>query len=115
MTQGPAPAPSARSQSKPAQSTPGRLVAMALVIAAVIVVAWFAKQRYLKPPDQLSARQSLFIDSETGKSFNYELKEGDTIPVKSPETGKQTGYPAELCYWTKEGTVKETPTPVLLN
>jgi len=36
------------------------------------------------------------------------------MPVLAP-SGKNTGYEAELCYWTKDGKPKETPTPVLLN
>jgi hypothetical protein len=42
------------------------------------------------------------------------LKVGDQIPVKSPHSGKSTGYPAELCYWTKDGVIKSEPTAVLL-
>ena len=38
-----------------------------------------------------------------------------TMPVLSPFSGKNTGYPAELCYWTKDGSIKTDPTPVLLN
>lgn len=38
-----------------------------------------------------------------------------TYPVKCPDTGKETGYEAELCYWTKDGHPKDEPIPVLLN
>ncbi len=37
------------------------------------------------------------------------------IPVKSPFTGKETGYKAELCFWTKDGSTKTDPTAVLMN
>jgi hypothetical protein len=57
----------------------------------------------------------LFICAETGQTFQYTLKIGDTIPVRSPYTGANTGYPAELCYWTKDGGTTNDPTPVLLN
>jgi hypothetical protein len=56
-----------------------------------------------------------FIDSETGVGFWHELKAGEPIPVVSPDTGKNTGFPAELCYWNKDGSVKTDPTFVLLN
>ena len=56
-----------------------------------------------------------FIDAESLKSFTIRLKPGMTIPVRSPYSGKDTGYPAELCYWTRDGQIKDTPTPVLLN
>ena len=48
------------------------------------------------------------------KAFRYEIKIGDSVPVKAP-SGEKSGYPAELCYWTKDGQPKEDPTPVLLN
>jgi hypothetical protein len=39
---------------------------------------------------------------------------GQSIPIKAP-SGNNSGYPAELCYWTKDGQAKTDPTPVLLN
>src|SRR5947207_2814894 len=114
MTQEMTPGPGSRT---PAPSGPklGRAVLIGVVVVALVAAGWLLKDRFLKPPDQLSSRSSQFVCSETGKAFNYELKEGDSIPVRSPFSGKNTGYPAELCYWTKDGTMKETPTPVLLN
>ena len=62
------------------------------------------------------ANERVFIDSETGQSFNVKLYSliGQSIPIKSP-SGHNSGYPAELCYWTKDGQTKTAPTPVLLN
>ncbi len=57
----------------------------------------------------------LYICASTGQTFQYTLQIGDTTPVKSPYTGTNTGYPAELCYWTKDGSIATDPTPVLLN
>jgi hypothetical protein len=62
-----------------------------------------------------AANTRIFIDSETLKSFNVTITPTTSYPVVSPFTGKETGYPAELCYWTKDGTIKDDPTPVLLN
>ena len=62
-----------------------------------------------------AAARRTFICSATGKPFTHELAKGDTIPVASPHSGKPTGYPAELCYWTADGRTKDEPTPVLLN
>jgi hypothetical protein len=55
------------------------------------------------------------VCAQTGKAFTVELKDGLSIPVRSPYSGQQTGYPAELCYWTKDGKPKDEPTAVLLN
>lgn len=40
---------------------------------------------------------------------------GATAPYKSPTTGKNAVWPAERCYWTKDGKGKTVPTLVLLN
>lgn len=56
-----------------------------------------------------------FICAETGKSFSYTLKAGETLPVMSPYSKQPTGYLAEKCYWTRDGKAKAEPTLVLLN
>jgi len=57
----------------------------------------------------------MFKCSETGKTFEYAMHEGDRWPVVSPYTNKNTGYPVERCYWTRDGKRKLTPTYVILN
>ncbi len=61
------------------------------------------------------ANDPVFIDSVTHKIFHYELKTGDSIPVLSPYTHRRTGYPPELCFWTKSGGISRKPTYVLVN
>lgn len=61
------------------------------------------------------SRHRTFICSETGRPFEMNVDVGMTVPVHSPYSGKDTGYPAELCYWTADGSAKTVPTPVLLN
>ena len=61
-----------------------------------------------------NASNRMFIDSTTGKAFPLELSVGMEIPAKAP-SGGMTGYPAEKCYWTKDGKTKTEPTYVLLN
>lgn len=56
-----------------------------------------------------------FICAETGKPFGFEISAGVVVPVRSPHSGRDTGFPAELCYWTGDGRITEQPTPVLLN
>jgi hypothetical protein len=55
-----------------------------------------------------------FICSETGKPFEHTIERGEMIPVMSPHSGKSTGYPAEMCYWNKDGSIRTDPVPVLL-
>ena len=62
-----------------------------------------------------SALSSMCIDSENGKTFPHVNKAGDTFPLLSPYSGKNTGYIAEPCYWTASGGTKTQPTWVLLN
>ena len=94
---------------------PGRVLAVTIGVVGVIVVLYSLKRQFGQSEASTSSSQRVFICSETGKSFNHELAEGEAVPVKSPYSGKATGYPAELCYWTKDGKVTETPYPVLLN
>ena len=61
------------------------------------------------------SRDRLFVCSETGKSFRHQIEAGDTIPVRSPYSGENTGFEAEKCYWTVDGQIKQEPTAVLLN
>jgi hypothetical protein len=60
-------------------------------------------------------RERVFVCSETGKIFQHTVKIGDTFPLRSPHSGKETGYRAEACYWTRVGQIKTAPTWVLLN
>lgn len=83
-------------------------------VTLMIVLAGFLIWRQLGPSDaQAIARDRMFMDAKTMKPFEHELKMGDLIPVDAP-SGSKSGYPAELCYWTKDGKEKKDPTPVLL-
>jgi hypothetical protein len=91
---------------------------LAFIIAACAVLwALHSLHSFLWPGGEarVADMNRLYICAETGQTFHYSLKLGDTIPVMSPYTGRNTGYPAELCYWTKDGGTSTDPTPVLLN
>ena len=93
----------------------GKIIGAAIGIAALMASGWIM-YRYLGPTDaERASRDRVYIDSETGKTFTHSLQIGDTIPLVSPSTGRPTGYPAEMCYWTPDGHLKDDPTPVLLN
>lgn len=92
---------------------PGKFVAIILGIGALLVTAYMIKNA-ISSPVVAAERNRIFIDAQTGAAFHHELVLGESIPVQAP-SGGMTGYPAELCYWTKDGQPKKDPTAVLLN
>src|SRR6185503_17783054 len=95
-------------------SPAGKVTAGAVLVIAAIAVYLSVRANFGSSTAAALSRDRTFICAETKKPFEYTLKVGDQIPVKSPHSGKNTGYPAELCYWTKDGEIKDDPTPVLL-
>lgn len=86
-------------------------------ILAVAVSVWvLAKATVLAPVSAGEAsRRRTVIDAETNELLQeFPVADGTTIPWKNPKTGKNTLYPAEKCYWTKDGKAKLEPTYVLL-
>lgn len=90
----------------------GKAVSIGFVIVAVAAMGYFVWTTLGSSPASF-ANQRVFIDAATGKPFAYDIRDGDSIPVTAPSGGK-TGYPAERCYWTADGKVKDEPTYVLL-
>src|SRR5688572_13550439 len=93
-------------------STDGKLAAGALLVIAAFGVFFGVRSFFGDAPEVRAANRRVFVDAETGQSFTHELQAGETTPVRAP-SGKQSGYPAELCYWTKDGKPKAEPTAVL--
>jgi len=93
----------------------GRIVAFSLTAVGFVALAIAMTSVFGDDEATRLARERIFVCSETLKPFEYTLVIGDSIPVKSPHSGKNTGYPSELCYWTKDAKIKQDPTPVLLN
>jgi hypothetical protein len=91
----------------------GKWIAIALTIVAIGAAVYVIKDAFF-PSVVSQERSRIFVDAQTGQGFTHELQKGESIPVQAPSGGK-TGYPAELCYWTKDGQIKSDPTPVLLN
>jgi hypothetical protein len=91
----------------------GKIMAGVIVVVALFMAFITIKHAWM-PAEVALERDRAFIDSETGKGFNHEIEKGEILPIEAP-SGHKSGYPAELCYWTKEGTPKTDPTPVLLN
>jgi hypothetical protein len=92
----------------------GRMVAVLFCMAGLGAITWSIWSNLMPNSAVAAANDPLFVNAETGYAFHCKLKIGMAIPVVCPDTGKATGYKAELCYWTKDGHVKEEPTPVAL-
>jgi len=93
------------------QGPKGQFVAGGFAVLAAATAAYSIFANVGSPVDEQNTR--VFVDAETLKPFKVNLR-GATIPALAP-SGKKTGYPAELCYWTADGKTKTEPTPVLLN
>jgi hypothetical protein len=62
-----------------------------------------------------ASRARVVADALTGEIFHdYPVPDGEGFPWKSPKTGDRTIYPAEACFWTKDGKAKLQPTWVSL-
>jgi hypothetical protein len=89
-----------------------------LVIFTLLSVSYggLVIKRMFGPSDAVAlASDRIFVCAETLKSFHVNIGINTPIPAHSPYSGKNTGYPAELCYWDKDGSVMKTPTAVLMN
>jgi hypothetical protein len=97
-------------------STPrGRGVAIGGCVLTLMLVVYSAKSAFGPSEIGQMSRHRTFVCSETGKSFEANVDIGMQVPIHSPYSGKNTGYEAELCYWTADGGTKQKPTAVLLN
>ena len=92
-------------------SNSGKAVKIAGLLIVVACAFWYFGGG--SPGADASANR-MYICSDTNRPFKVKLKPGLEIPVKSPFSGKMTGYPAEECYWTTEGSIKKEPTYVLV-
>lgn len=101
------------------EMSPGKKKALTItatvVFAMAIVVAWYMLGGK-SAADEANVR--VFMCSETGKTFEHKISEGEIEPIKSPHTGRETGYSPEACYWTKgadgKWKAKVKPTYVIL-
>lgn len=96
-------------------SSTGRVVGAIVALLAIAALAWALRGTFGSDAAAANSRVRWFVCSETGKPFQIEIRPGLDFPVASPHSGKPTGFPAELCYWTREGTPKTSPTYVLMN
>ncbi len=62
------------------------------------------------------SRVRVAIDAESQRVFTrFKVADGAAVPWRNPRTGRRTLYPAEKCFWTRDGRFTTEPTYVLLN
>lgn len=96
------------------ETSAGRIGAICVAVV-MLVISGFIVHGSMKSETPSAAFQTMFICTETGKTFEHKNKIGETQPILSPYSGKKTGVPAEPCFWTADGGTKKEPTWVLLN
>lgn len=113
------PAADSAGPSRPARSRGVRQAAalgfalLSLVVLGVVLTR--AVQSHSNSPSEMSKRRTL-VDAQTGEVFaEHAVSLSETVPFTNPKTGNRTLFPAEACYWTKDGGAKLQPTYVLLN
>jgi hypothetical protein len=94
--------------------TPAGMAVAGVLVAIGLVIAIGTIRGVMVSEAESIAGTRMYVDSATGKPFRVKLKIGMTAPVEAPSGGK-TGFPAESCYWTKEGKPKKEATYLLLN
>ncbi len=89
----------------------GSIGAGILVIVLIVWSVWGA----ISGDDVAKAANTItHICAETGETFDIELKpDMPGVPRPNPKTGRNTLYPAEICYWNECGP--KGGTPVLMN
>lgn len=110
----------ARSQGSASGSNPARSqqlkigLSIAAILVALVLLAW---QTF--GGGQTAAEESVrraVVDAETGEIIEeFRIPKDGMYPWVNPASGKATLYPAEKCFWTKDGKAKLKPTYVLLN
>jgi hypothetical protein len=97
------------------QTGAGVATAGGLVLIGIIVLIFSLRSTFTTEAEDISANR-MFVDAATNppKPFKVKLKPGMEYPVKAP-SGGMTGYPAEECWWTKDGKERSEPFYVLLN
>lgn len=96
------------------QSPRGKATLISGVVIAGIFILYSLSSFFGESEVAKLSRQRTFVDAATGRAFQYELQPGVRFPVPAP-SGQSTGYPAEFCYWAKDGSQRSEPFPVLLN
>lgn len=94
------------------EGTLGKALGVGFAVLAVGVMLWLVLSGDGMSAIAADTSARVFID-EDGNTERRAIEIGQTNDFKGP-TGKPM-FPAEVCYWTKDGKPKTDPTFVLLN
>ncbi|MBX9736606.1 MAG: hypothetical protein K2X32_06735 [Phycisphaerales bacterium] len=111
-------APERSSPSRASASQPrGDLLKIGVAAIAILAAGVLAYINIFSGVDpQAASRSRGMIDSETREFYpGIGIEAGQVMPFVNPRTGRKTLFPAEFCYWTKDGKVQVPGTAVLLN
>lgn len=98
------------------QTKAGLIVCCVLILIGLGVIVKSVKSNLGESDTVADANTRIMVCSETGKSFKVHLEPGMAFPVKSPYSGKETGYPyEESCNWTADGKPSSETTYLLHN
>src|SRR4051794_29559264 len=95
------------------QTKIGRVVSFVIVCLALAVLAYFVIPLVARSGSEATtANERIYADAsfDPPPPFKIKLHPGMQTPFLPPLPQKQTGSPAELCYWTKDGKPKTEPT-----
>lgn len=95
------------------QSNAGKALSVGLIVVALGLVVRSIKSNFGPSDATTLSSNRLFIDSVTGKTFDHEVSLGEKMTITSP--AGNPGYPAELCFWNADGSIRTKPFPVLIN
>lgn len=101
-----------------ATNTRQLVLGMSVFLVSMAVLGYVSLSAYKTWTESplAQSRKATLKDSETGEVFeNFSTPSNESSPFANPKTGKRTLYPAEACYWTKDGKAKFPPTFVILN
>ncbi|MBL8876596.1 MAG: hypothetical protein JNM86_12445 [Phycisphaerae bacterium] len=87
------------------------------IAIAVLGFAVYSTYRSFRDDPRRMAFYALVADSVSGEVIpQFPLPaDGKGYPAVNPKTGNRTIFPAEACYWTKDGKAKLDPNYVILN
>jgi hypothetical protein len=95
------------------RTTGGKIGGVAVVICLLaLAVRSVLAFMHGDAPAMLNERTYITTD---GRTFQHKDAVGESNPIANPFDGQANAYPAEACYWNKDGTFKDTPTWVLMN
>jgi hypothetical protein len=90
---------------------------VAAIALFVLAFAVYSTYRSFRDDPRRLAFFAVVADSESGEVLTQFPLPSDGLgyPAINPKTGKRTLFPAEACFWTKDGKAKLDPNYVILN